>query len=99
VKDLLEAAIHERKILRVFYAPGWRTVEPHALGFSRSGSLLLRCYQSFGVSKSGEHVNWKLLTVRDITEIEDTGDHFETARPGYNRTGDAAMKGGIIAKL
>jgi hypothetical protein len=44
-------------------------------------------------------VNWKLLTVRDITEIKDTGDHFETARPGYNRTGDAAMKGGIIAKL
>lgn len=91
-------AIRGRKRLRIYYAPGWRTVEPHTIGQSADGNILLRAYQVEGASASGEHEHWKLFRVDRLTECGDDGSDFDGPRPEYKK-GDKAMKGGIIQEL
>ena len=95
---LVTAAINNRKVLRIVYPPGARLVEPHALGWSADGNLLLRAYQTEGASASGEHEWWKLFRTDRAQSIELAGTTFDRPRPEYKR-GDRAMKGGIIAEL
>jgi len=98
MRTLFSNAINERRTVRVYYDPGWRTVEPHALGYSKEGHLLLRAFQTEGASDSGEHINWKLFRLDRMREADTGNDNFNDPRPGYKR-GDSAMKGGIIAQL
>lgn len=92
------SAIHDRNILVIDYEPGRRTIEPHALGYSSDGNLLLRAYQTEGASDSGQPISWKLFRVDKIRELEPTNQHFYDPREGY-RKGDSAMPGGILAEL
>jgi predicted DNA-binding transcriptional regulator YafY len=92
------AAIQNRRTLRVFYAPGWRQIEPHAFGRGSDGQLLLRAYQTSGASKSGEHEHWKLFRVDRLEGVEPSDEPSEVPRPGYKRD-DSHMKGGIIAQI
>ncbi len=87
---LLCAAIAARKVLRIYYEPGVRFIEPHAYGTSREGNGLLRAFQVSGASASGEHVHWKLFRTDRIESIEDADQTFDGPRPGYHR-GDRAM--------
>jgi predicted DNA-binding transcriptional regulator YafY len=96
--EALKSAITNRKVLRIKYAPGARLIEPHCLGRSKDGNILLRAFQTEGASESGEHVNWKLLRVDRMSTFEDTGKTFAGPRPQYNPA-DKAMKGGVIASL
>lgn len=73
-------------------------IEPHALGYSEEGHVLLRAYQTDGASASGEHINWKLFRLDRMATIQASGKLFDGPRPLYRR-GDSAMKGGIIAQL
>lgn len=98
MESQITKAIQDRRLLRFYYEPGLRTVEPHALGISADGNLLLRAYQIGGASKSGEHANWKLFRIEKITSLEVTEERFAGARPGYNPN-DPAMKTKIIACL
>lgn len=98
MESQIAQAISNRRLLRFYYEPGIRVVEPHALGVSADGNILLRAYQTGGASKSGEHANWKLFRVEKITSLEVTGEQFSGARPGYNPN-DPAMKSRIIASL
>jgi hypothetical protein len=91
-------AIEGRQVLEINYPPGKRFVEPHALGYSADGNVLLRAYQIAGASASGEHVNWKLFRIDRAGGAGPTGNVFGGPRPDYKR-GDSAMKGGIIAQL
>lgn len=91
------SAIQNRRILKWTYPPGDRWIEPHALGRSADGNLLLRAYQTNGASASGEHKWWKLFRVDRAEGFEPSGS-FDGPRPEYKR-GDRAMKGGIIAEL
>lgn len=95
---LLVAAIQNRRTLRVFYAPGWRHIEPHALGRGSNGQLLLRAYQTSGASTSDEPENWKMMRVDRLDVVEPSDEPSEAPRPGYKRD-DKAMKGGIIAQI
>ena len=95
---LLKTAIEERKSLEIYYDPGTRIIEPHALGYSKDGNPLLRAYQVSGASSSGEHENWKLFRVDQIKAANDNGASFDGPREGYKH-GDKAMKGGIIREL
>lgn len=95
---LVAAAIAKKLILKIVYPPGVRLVEPHALGRSAEGNLLLRSYQTEGASSSGEHRWWKLFRVDRAQSIELAGGNFDGPRPEYKR-GDRAMKGGIISEL
>ena len=48
MNDLFCQAIHEKRLFRVNYTVGIRTVEPHAYGENSQGNELLRVYQIAG---------------------------------------------------
>ncbi len=98
MKTEIAEAIRTQRCVQLFYAPGLRTIEPHALGMSSEGHLLLRAYQIDGASSSGEHVHWKLFRLDRIGQLGVTDVPFNGPRHGYKR-GDKAMKGGIIREL
>jgi predicted DNA-binding transcriptional regulator YafY len=98
MRSTLEEAIRSRSVLDLDYEPGRRLVEPHALGVSSEGNMLLRAYQTEGASASGEHVNWKLFRVDRIRTVALSSIKFSGPRPLYNPN-DSAMKGGVIACL
>lgn len=98
MRSTIEEAIKSRRVIRMDYDPGVRLVEPHALGYSRKGDLLLRAFQTDGASASGESPNWKLFRLDRIRSATATNDNFVGPRPEYNPD-DSAMKGGVIACL
>jgi hypothetical protein len=91
-------AINKRLTIEVFYTPGLRIIEPHAIGYGSEGQILIRAFQTSGASASGEHVNWKLLRLDRLHRLRYTGEVFAGPRFGYRRN-DSAMKKGIIAQL
>ena len=96
--DVIENAIRGKHLLKINYGPGERIVEPHVLGNSGEGKLLLRAFQVSGASASGEPHNWKLFRIDRMSSVDDSGVEFDGPRPLYNPS-DSAMKGGIIAHL
>lgn len=94
----IKDAIAAKRTITINYPPGMRTVEPHALGRSADGNLLLRAFQTDGASASGEHKDWKLFRLDRAANVGGTGNAFPGPRAGY-RKGDTAMKGGVIAEL
>lgn len=98
MKSVIVHAIHERRVLRVNYPPGERLIEPHCLGLSADGDLLLRAFQIGGASASNEHHDWKLFRLDRLASANDGGQAFPGPRPLYNPN-DRVMKGGIIARL
>jgi WYL domain len=98
IEKSLREAIKSRTVLEVYYSTGSRLIEPHCLGWSKDGNMLLRAYQTEGASESGEHTNWKLMRVDKMGSAKPTNDNFERPRPEYNPD-DKAMKGGFIERL
>ena len=80
--ELLCGAIAGRRLLRFAYGGGLRTVEPHAHGFSRAGVELLRAYQVFGFSASGEGPGWRTFHVERITGARAADETF-APRPDF----------------
>jgi len=96
---IIRKAINDRMRLVIDYAPGLRTIEPHALGISADGSYLLRAYQTKGPSSSKEETGWKLFRLDKFNSLAVAEvDRFGISRPGY-RKDDSAMPSGIIAQL
>lgn len=87
--DLIKA-INEKKLVRLYYSEGYRTVEPHAYGLGNSGNDLLRGYQVDGASESDKPTGWKLFKLDEIRDLSLTENIFEE-RKGYRR-GDSAMQ-------
>jgi hypothetical protein len=77
-------AIASKRVVRFAYAGGLRTVEPHAHGWSAAGVELLRGYQTFGFSTSGEATGWKTFHVDKIAGLRVEPETFPT-RPEFNR--------------
>ncbi|MCA9540994.1 MAG: WYL domain-containing protein [Myxococcales bacterium] len=77
-------AIRGRFRLTLEYDGGQRRIEPHVLGLSKSGRLLLRAWQVEGFSKSGEGPGWRLFDVDEIGEIKPTRERFPLNRPDYS---------------
>jgi WYL domain len=96
--ETIEKAINDRSLLQVVYPPGVRLIEPHAVGLSSDGNMLVRAYQVDGASRSGEHEHWKLFRVDRLTSVVLLPIRFPGARPGY-KSGDKAMKGGVLAEV
>ena len=89
MKNELCIAIKDQHLVELRYSGYSRTVEPHAYGRDKSGDEILRCYQTFGGSESGEREGWKLLKVREVFSLHPTPNNFST-RLNYKR-GDKAM--------
>jgi predicted DNA-binding transcriptional regulator YafY len=98
MRDLLQAAINEHKLVKIWYEPGTRTIECHALGYGSVGQVLLRAFQIDGASSSNEHINWKLFRLDRMRDVELTGVGFDGPRPEY-KLNDRAMTRGIICQL
>lgn len=98
MRQTIADAIRHLHRMTVDYAPGLRTIEPHAIGYSKDGNVVLRAYQIDGASASGEHEHWKLFRLDRMRSAVHLADTFTGPRPGYKRD-DSAMKGGIIQQL
>ena len=96
--SILITAIKGRRLVSIWYDPGVRVVEPHALGYGSDGQVLLRAFQVAGVSESGQPVNWKLFRLDRIQDAKLSGASFKRPRPEYQRN-DRAMTRGIIAQI
>ena len=96
--EVLRRAIHDREVVSLSYEPGARLIEPHCLGRSAEGFVLLRAYQTSGASASHESIDWKLFRLDRMSYVTALDEGFVGPRPGYRR-GDQAMKHGIIAQL
>jgi hypothetical protein len=98
MRELLEAAINGRRLVNIWYEPGTRSIECHALGYSSEGHILLRAFQIDGASSSNEHVNWKLFRLDRMRDVELSNIGFDGPRDGY-KLNDRAMTRGIICQL
>jgi hypothetical protein len=96
--DELVAAINGRLRITLWYPPGARVIELHALGTGSDGQLLLRAFQTEGASASGEHINWKLFRLDRMSNVGSNGETFAGPRPEYKQN-DKTMTRGIIAQL
>ena len=97
MNSIFSQAIRARRLLRVNYSVGMRTVEPHAYGSSSDGNLLLRAFQVAGPHADPGH-DWDLFRVDKITAVTMLDATFVGPRPDYRR-GDKSMRGGIICEL
>ena len=82
-------AVRNRKVLSFTYSGYARVVEPHAVGVSRTGKDVLRCFQTQGGHVKPGH-EWDFCEISKLSDVAATGQHFVGERPGYSR-GDKHM--------
>jgi len=80
--DTIISAINNRKEISFTYSGLHRVVQPAAVGVSRAGNEVLRCYQTEGGHITPGH-EWDLCTVEKIQNLELTSNHFHEDPPGY----------------
>lgn len=88
--DMACAALQDGRVLEITYNGLPRRVEVHAVGVTKSGAVVMCCWQTDGGSSSGEQVGWKLMTLDDITAARISDESSGGPRPGYRR-GDSRM--------
>ena len=94
MQDLLTAAVEDRCTLAFVYDDLVRIVEPHAVGFTSKGKLVLRGFQPDGDTQRG--LGWKLFTADKIQNLT-TLSPFDGPREGY-KMGDKQIAT-ILAQL
>jgi hypothetical protein len=87
---ILGEAILEQRVMTAVYGGTEYQLEPHALGVSREGRVLLRAFSRTPVPDREQQPNWMLLRVDRLTEMRVFEERFAEPRPGYRR-GDRAM--------
>ena len=91
--DAIIRSIRERRVISLTYDGIHRIVEPHAVGVSKKGSDILRCFQV-----GGDHVEpgheWNLLTIQKITLLSVTEKLFCRCTPQI-----FAWRQGYVANL
>ena len=86
---MLINAIRDRECLAFVYGGLQRVVQPAAVGVSRAGNEVLRCYQIAGGHVTSGH-DWDLVDLSKISSLKPTEEHFQDNPPGYRR-GDKDM--------
>ena len=89
MRNIIEEAIRNRRYLTFTYKGIARQVQPAAVGVSRAGNDVLRCYQTKGAHNTDGH-DWNLCALTEISGLSVTGEKFAAPPPGYNR-GDKGM--------
>jgi hypothetical protein len=89
MRHIIEEAIRNRRYLTFTYKGIPRLVQPTAVGISRAGNDVLRCFQAKGGHNTDGH-DWNLCTLVEIKDLSVTKEKFDTPPPGYNR-GDKGM--------
>lgn len=89
MKQTIIEAISNYQVLTFTYSGIPRVVEPHAVGLSRTGKEVLRCFQTHGGHVTPGH-EWDLCELSKISDLKVSGTIFQTPRSGYSR-GDRHM--------
>ncbi|MEN5313528.1 hypothetical protein [Pseudomonas koreensis] len=89
MKQTIIDAISNYQVLTFTYSGIPRVVEPHAVGLSRTGKEVIRCFQTHGGHVTPGH-EWDLCELNKISDLKISGATFHTPRPGYRR-GDSHM--------
>ncbi|BCX70090.1 hypothetical protein [Pseudomonas izuensis] len=89
MRQIIIDAINNLQVLKFTYSGIDRVVEPHAIDISRTGKILLRCFQTLGGHVTPGH-EWDLCELSKISNLSFSGDCFQAPRPGY-RKGDGHM--------
>jgi len=84
MRALICEAIGNRQMLRLFYAGGFRTVEPYVYGTSSAGNEVLSAFQTQGHSQSGASKGWKMFKVEEISQLSVSPERFLHNQPDYN---------------
>ena len=79
LRQPIRKAIETRTLLLVTYHGEERVVEPHILGRSLAGNLMLSGWQ-----RSGDAPGWRNFLLDEIEALSRTAIRFRTARGGYN---------------
>ena len=88
-----------RKVVRISYNGQIRNVEIHAVGKNRNtGNELVRVYQIFGGSNSGNYIGWKLMKVHKIHDLTILATKSKAPRSGYQRN-DKHMTEGVYCQI
>lgn len=87
--NVLADAIRARKYISFTYSGLAREAQPAALGVSRAGKDVLRCYQTAGGHITPGH-EWDLCELSKIQDLKVLEKDFPVNPPGY-RTGDKHM--------
>ena len=83
-------ALRRRKVLELSYGGFSRSIEVHAVGWTKLGHAVLRGWQVSGGAGRGEKLGWKLLVLDEASAAQLSPDGSSAPRPGYKR-GDTAM--------
>ncbi len=105
--DSIVDAIKKKNKVIIYYdgdepgGRGLRQIEPVCFGYSKADNPVLRAWDEEGASHTGYKgeqplPGWRLLRVDKILSFKQTGEKFNTARPGYNNSGDKSMLKVII---
>lgn len=85
----LSTAIQERREITFTYDGIARVAQPCAVGISRAGNEVLRCYQVGGGHVTPGH-EWDLCEISKIRNLVVTNTTFQGEPTGYRR-GDRGM--------
>lgn len=96
--NTIVSAIRSRHVLTFMYGGVRRTAEPHAVGVSKFGNDVMRCYQT-GEEPVPEGQEWLLCELAKISGLADTGTTFSGPRPGYKKGDKDMMRWYIYAEL
>jgi len=83
MREFLCDAISGQTVVEFEYRDRHRVVEPHEIGESRTGNVVLSGYQSGGQAKGIDVPDWRLYRVEEIESLHVTDISFPEPRPKY----------------
>ena len=85
------SAIAAGKLIRFYYAigddPGYRTVEPHMVAYTKDNNLALSAWYLSGATASNEGPGWRIYLLEGMSQVQQLADGFNKPRPGYKPDG------------
>jgi hypothetical protein len=88
--DVAKDALRQGKVLELRSDGVSRYLEVHAVGFSREGHAIMRCWQ-VGASTQRERSGWRLIRLDEGATAHISPDASAAPRRGY-KPGDPAME-------
>lgn len=80
--DAAKDALRQGKVLELHRAGLSRFVEVHAVGYTREGRPIMRCWQ-IGASPKRERAGWRLIRLDEGDTAHIGPDASAAPRPGY----------------